>query len=259
MCPHSTNHSPKGHHSLRRSPRPRRVADSERHSYPAEAYFAISSWNPDTKLTVCPPTTALMGRPSRYTTRLVATGLASMSVGFFIMSRVAADAAYWGPIIVAMLCMASGLSLVTSPSTEAVMGSLPREKAGVGSAVNDLSREVGGVLGVAVTGSVFLSLYSPRLVELFTKVPGLVGALPHGVLAQARESVGAAYVVGQRSPAFVQPRVFHAVSESFMHGFGAACVFVSVMALVGSVAALRFLPARAVDNTEPTHDSRPPE
>jgi hypothetical protein len=186
------------------------------------------------------------------TTRVVATGLALMSVGFFIMSRVAADAAYWGPIIVAMLCMASGLSLVTSPSTEAVMGSLPREKAGVGSAVNDLSREVGGVLGVAVTGSVFLSLYSPRLVELFTKLPGLLGALPHGVLDQARESVGAAYVVGTKSPAFVQPRVFHAVSESFMHGFGAACVFVAVAALIGSVAALRFLPARAVENTEPT-------
>jgi len=179
------------------------------------------------------------------TTRVVATGLFFMSIGFFIMSRVDADTAFWGPVIIAMLIMACGLSLVTSPSTEAVMGSLPREKAGVGSAVNDLSREVGGVLGVAVTGSVFLSLYSPRLIELFGKVQGLLPALPEGVAEQARESVGAAYAIGQQSPEVVRPQVLSAVSESFMHGFGAASLFVSAMALVGSIAALRFLPARA--------------
>ncbi|MFZ9629191.1 MAG: MFS transporter [Ilumatobacteraceae bacterium] len=179
------------------------------------------------------------------TTRVVALGLFSMSVGFFVMSRVQADAAYWGPIIISMLLMACGLSLVTSPSTDAVMGSLPREKAGVGSAVNDVSREFGGVLGVAVTGSVFLSLYSPRLVERFTALPGLVAALPDGVLDEARESVGAAYGVGLRSPEAVRPSVFAAVSDSFMHGFGTACLVVSIAALVGSALALRFLPARA--------------
>lgn len=184
------------------------------------------------------------------TTRVVALGLFNMSVGFFIMSRVEADSAYWGPIIVSMLIMACGLSLVTSPSTDAVMGSLPREKAGVGSAVNDLSREVGGVLGVAVTGSVFLSLYSPRLVDLFTAIPGLVPALPEGVLGQAEESVGAAYSVAQQSPEAARPQVLGAVSESFMHGFGTACLVVSVAALVGSVLALRFLPARAASASQ---------
>ena len=134
------------------------------------------------------------------------------------------------------------------------MGSLPREKAGVGSAVNDLSREVGGVLGVAVTGSVFLSLYSPRLVELFGRIPGLVPALPKGVLGQARESVGAAYFVAMQSPEYTRLPVVNAVKQSFMHGFGAACVFVSVAALVGSIAAFRFLPARA---TSPATDSQP--
>ena len=91
----------------------------------------------------------------------------------------------------------------------------------------------------------FLSLYSPKLVELFNKIPGLVPALPQGVLGQARESVGAAYFVGQKSPEAVRPHVFSAVSDSFMHGFGAACVFVAVAALIGSLTALRFLPARA--------------
>ena len=147
-----------------------------------------------------------------------------------------------------MLFIANGLSLVTSPSTDAIMGSLPREKAGVGSAVNDISREVGGTLGVAVTGSVFLSLYSPRLGELFRGVPGLVEALPEGVLAQAQDSVGAAYAVSLQSPEAARPLVQDAVSGAFMHGFQMACMVTSVTALVGSLFALKFLPARATDD-----------
>lgn len=190
------------------------------------------------------------------TTRVVALGLFNMSVGFLIVSQVDADAAYFGPIIISMLFIANGLSLVTSPSTDAVMGSLPRNKAGVGSAVNDISREVGGTLGVAVTGSVFVSLYSPKLTELFSGLPGLVDALPDGVFDDATQSVGAAYAVAQMSPDAARGAVLNAVSESFMHGFNTACLVVSAVALIGSVAALVFLPPRAVvPGAEPAADA----
>lgn len=179
------------------------------------------------------------------TTRVVAAGLLSMSIGFLIVSQIAADTAYWGPIVISMLFIACGLSLVTSPSTEAVMGSVPRERAGVASAVNDISREVGGTLGVAITGSIFLSLYSPRLADAFEQIPGLVDALPEGVFEQAQDSVGAAFTVAELSPPAVQPQVIAAVSDSFMNGFGTACLVVSVVAFVGSILALRFLPARS--------------
>jgi EmrB/QacA subfamily drug resistance transporter len=182
------------------------------------------------------------------TKRVVALGLLNMSIGFFIVSRVDADSAYFGPVIISMLIMANGLGLVTAPATEAVMGSLPREKAGVGSAVNDISREIGGTLGVAVTGSVFVSMYSPKIIERFESIPGLVSALPKGVLDMAEESVGAAYAVATQSPSEVQPAVLQAVSDAFMHGFGRACLVVSITALVGAVAALTFLPARARDS-----------
>jgi EmrB/QacA subfamily drug resistance transporter len=178
------------------------------------------------------------------TKRVVALGLVNMSIGFAVMSRVDADTAYFGPIIVSMLLIANGLSLVTSPSTDAVMGSVPRDKAGVGSAVNDISREVGGTLGVAVTGSIFVSLYSPKVIELFSGVPGLVDALPGGVLDAASDSVGAAYAVSQLAPDAVRPAVTAAVSDAFLQGFGTACSVVSVIALAGSVVALTFLPAR---------------
>lgn len=179
------------------------------------------------------------------TTRVVAAGLFNMSVGFFIASRIDADTAYWGPVVVSMLFIANGLSLVTSPSTEAVMGSVPRDRAGVASAVNDISRELGGTLGVAVTGSIFISLYTPEIIDSFQGVPGLVEALPDGVFDQAQDSVGAAYAVAQNSPSIVQPQVLEAVGDSFMRGFGTACLVVGALSLVGSVLALRFLPARA--------------
>lgn len=179
------------------------------------------------------------------TTRVVAMGLLNMSIGFLIASRFESDTAYWGPVVIAMLLIANGLSLVTSPSTEAVMGSVPKERAGVASAVNDISRELGGTLGVAITGSIFISLFSPKIVETFERIPGLVASLAPGVFDQAQDSVGAAYAIAQSSPAAVQSEVVDAVSESFMQGFGTACLVVSIVAFVGSIFALRFLPARA--------------
>lgn len=185
------------------------------------------------------------------TTRVVAAGLFNMSIGLFVVSRIDANTAYWGPIVISMLLIANGLSLVTSPSTEAVMGSVPRERAGVASAVNDISRELGGTLGVAITGAIFVSLYSPRIADTFAGIPGLVEALPDGLFEQAQDSVGAAFVVVERSPASLQPQVADAVSQSFMNGFGTACLVMSAVALVGSLLALRFLPARSTTAAVP--------
>jgi EmrB/QacA subfamily drug resistance transporter len=189
------------------------------------------------------------------TTRVVAAGLFNMSIGFLIVSQIDADSAYWGPIVISMLLIANGLSLVTSPSTEAVMGSVPRERAGVASAVNDISRELGGTLGVAITGSIFISLYSPKIIDTFTSIPGLLDALPDGVFEQAQDSVGAAYAVAQSSPDSVRPLVIDAVSESFMSGFGTACLVVSALAFVGSLFALRFLPARSNNSVDVSRES----
>ena len=184
------------------------------------------------------------------TKRVVALGLLNMSIGFVVASRLDAESAYFGPVVISMVLIANGLSLVTSPSTDAVMGSLPRNKAGVGSAVNDISREVGGTLGVAVTGSVFVSLYTPGIEDNFGRLPGLVESLPPGLYDAARESVGAAYAVVQNSPDSVRPQVLNAVSDAFVNGFSVACTVVAVAAFVGSIAALAFLPSRPTTANE---------
>ena len=174
------------------------------------------------------------------TKRIVAIGLTNMAIGLIIIGFCEAETAYFGPVIISMLFLANGLALVTSPATDAVMGELPREKAGVGSAVNDISREVGGTLGVAISGSVFASLYGPKLGELVAKFN-----LPAEAVALAKESAGAGFAVAERAPTpEAAEAVRQAVSEAFMHGFHTACFTGAGVALFGALFALKFLPAR---------------
>jgi EmrB/QacA subfamily drug resistance transporter len=174
------------------------------------------------------------------TKRIVSLGLTNMAIGLIIIGTAEADTAYWGPVIISMLFLANGLALVTSPATDAVMGELPREKAGIGSAVNDVSREVGGTLGVAISGSVFASLYGPKLGELVAKFN-----MPAEAVALAKESAGAGFAVAEMSPTpEAAAAVRQAVSEAFMHGFHTACFTGAGVALFGALFALKFLPAR---------------
>ncbi len=84
-----------------------------------------------------------------------------------------------------MVVLGTGMGLTSAPATEAIMGVVPAAKAGVGSAVNDATRLLGGTLGVAVIGSVFASLYASRLTS------GLPAGVPASAARAAGESVGA--------------------------------------------------------------------
>jgi EmrB/QacA subfamily drug resistance transporter len=177
------------------------------------------------------------------TKRVVTWGLLSMAIGLFIASQLTPASSYWGVVVPSMLFLASGLACVTSPSTEAVMGSVTRDKAGVASAVNDTAREVGGTLGVAVVGSVFASLYGPRILDNLTGLP-----IPKEGLDAAESSMAAALVVAERAPAAGQGMIIEAARTAFMHGWTTACLVAASVAVVGSFVALAFLPNRAVSH-----------
>ena len=117
-----------------------------------------------------------------------------------------------------MFFMGGGLGLVNAPATEAIMGSLPPAKAGVGSAVNDTARELGGTLGVAIIGSLFASVYSHRLGELLAGSP-----VPADAQRIAGESVGAGIEVARRAGEQAGPQagaaVKAAVDSAFIDGF----------------------------------------
>ena len=182
----------------------------------------------------------------KFGTKVVVTGgLLLMSAGFWLASTYTATTAYWGPVVIGMLLIAAGLTTTTAPSTESILGSLPKEKAGVGSAMNDTTRELGGTLGVAVVGSVFSSIYGPRLVDALKGLP-----IPAPALAAAKESVQAAVVVAERAPGQAKQVVMDAVSSSFMDGLHAGCRVVGVATLLGAIVAAVFLPARAAEATQ---------
>jgi len=180
---------------------------------------------------------------------VVAAGLLLMTAGFVLASTLAADSAYLGPVLVSMVVIAGGLGLTTSPATEAIMGALPPARAGVGSAVNDTTRELGGTLGVALVGSVFASLYGPKVAEQ-------LAGFPEQVVALAEESMGAAVVVSQQVPD--GEAVLQAAQTAFMSGFGAGSLVAAGATAIGMLLALVWLPShhRAVTPSPSTSGSR---
>jgi hypothetical protein len=124
----------------------------------------------------------------RFGTKLIVTlGLVAMA-GFYVWAAVTASVTLgYGIIAIQMVLYGLGMGLTSAPATESIMGAVPRRQAGVGSAVNDSTRLLGGTLGVAVIGSVYASLYGSRLTA------SLPAGLPHGVSAIAHQSLGAAY------------------------------------------------------------------
>ena len=98
-----------------------------------------------------------------------------MAAGFAVAATTDAASSY-GIIVVAMVLMGSGLGVALTPATESILGALPRDQAGVGSAVNDTTREVGGTLGVAVLGSIMATLYGDKVVDAL-RGSGLPAAL----------------------------------------------------------------------------------
>ena len=174
------------------------------------------------------------------TKRVVSGGLTLMALGFLWVSFASATTPYV-EIVGQMLLLGAGLGSTTAPATESIMGSLPIDKAGVGSAVNDTTRELGGTLGVAVIGSVFSSVY----VHALRKGP-VFSTLPQAAQTATKDSVVAAARVGGSLGANA-PTFFLEVRDAFLSGLGTSCLVVAGVAAAGAVFALRFLPARAAE------------
>jgi MFS family permease len=188
------------------------------------------------------------------TKAVVTGGLLSMAAGFAIAATNGVSTPY-AVIVVAMFFMGAGLGLVQAPATEAIMGSLPPAKAGVGSAVNDTARELGGTLGVAIVGSVFSSIYASRLGDALAGTP-----VPSDAVTIASESVGAANEVARQAGATAGPEaqsfVTDAVNSAFIDGWHAGSWVSFAVVVIGALVAWRFLPARADDDrlTRPSED-----
>lgn len=124
--------------------------------------------------------------------RVVLAGLAIMPIGIFMLSLVGVDTHYVF-IAVALVVMAAGSALALPTLSTGIVLSLPLDKAGVGSAVNDTTREVGGAVGIAVIGSILASQYRDG-------IKGSLAALPPEVSDVARDGVGALSGLAKAQP-----------------------------------------------------------
>jgi EmrB/QacA subfamily drug resistance transporter len=194
---------------------------------------------------VAPQSTRLVKRVG--TKLVVAGGLATVAVGLAVASTATPELGYFGRILPSQILLGLGIALAMAPATESIMGSLPREKAGVGSAMNDTTRQVGGALGVAVIGSVFASQYAPAITANLAGVP-----LPGPALDAATDSIGGAFAVAAQAggnpnaidtPIGVQ--IADAARDAFSSSMGRGLLVSAAIALVGALVALIFLPAHA--------------
>jgi EmrB/QacA subfamily drug resistance transporter len=154
--------------------------------------------------------------------RVVSSGLLIVAIGLAILSRCTVDTSYW-VVALSLIVTAIGMGFTTAPSTGAIMQSLPLEKAGVGSAVNDTTREVGGALGVAVFGSLVASGFHSAL-------SGAATALP----AAARSSLGAALQAAGTLPGARGRAVADGARAAYVSGFRGTLVIAAFVAVAAS-------------------------
>jgi len=179
----------------------------------------------------------------RFGTKIIVTAGLALQAGFYFWAASAISPTFsYGLIAIQMVVYGLGIGLTSAPATESIMGAVSTRQAGVGSAVNDSTRLLGGTLGVAVIGSIYASLYSSRLTG------SLPVALPHALASLAHESVGAAYGVSSQLAAHGQGTVAAAVHQvatsAFDHGLSVGCVVAASIALAGALLAAAFLPAQ---------------
>jgi len=137
-------------------------------------------------------------------------------------------------ILITQCLFALGMGLTIAPATASIMGAVSSARAGVGSAINDTTRQVGGALGVAVMGSVGASLYRHSI-----NGSAAAAHLPHAAL----DSVGSTLKAASQLPAGTRTSVVEAAQRAFIHGLDIASLVGVFVALVGAAIAVRYLPA----------------
>jgi len=170
------------------------------------------------------------------TTKVVSAGLLGVA-GLLLTSLFwSPDMPYW-PLGLWFFGAAMTMGWVFGPATDSVMGSVPEAKSGVGSAMNDVTRQVAGALSTAIVGSIISSVYASRVADS-------VASLPEASRAAAEDSIGQANAVAASLPASEAEHVTNAAARAFTEALGIGFTAAAICALVGALAAKRWLPAR---------------
>jgi EmrB/QacA subfamily drug resistance transporter len=158
--------------------------------------------------------------------RVIAGGLIGVAA---VLSTSLAWTPDMAPVLLGLVTFGLALSMgaAMAPATDSVMSAVPEVKAGVGSAMSDVTRQVGGALGVAVIGSIIGTAYSRDMTD------------DQGV---ASESVGAAHAVAERVGGTAGHELADTAGRAFTDALGIGLTAAAVAALAGAVLVLLRLP-----------------
>jgi EmrB/QacA subfamily drug resistance transporter len=177
--------------------------------------------------------------------KVVSSGLLIVGLGLLLLAQSDVHTPYWH-LVVAIVTMAVGMGLSMAPSTTGIMASLPLRKAGVGSAVNDTTRELGGALGVAVLGSLLASKFTAAL-------PASVLGLPGPARTAVRASLGGALGVARSLPPAVGIPLEAAAKGAYVNAMSVSLVAAAIVAVAAAVMVRRFYPDRLVPHEGQGH------
>ena len=168
--------------------------------------------------------------------RLLLLSLGAMIAGMLLMTQLdAASSTFQVAATLFLFGLSGGLGL--TPLTDTVMAAVPVDDAGIGSAVNDVSRELGGALGIALIGSIVNGFYR-------SNVEAALAGQPLEVVEAAREGIGVATITAAQLPADVAAVVTAGANEAFIDAIGIG-LLIGIAFLIGAVAvALVMLPDR---------------
>uniref|UniRef100_UPI0029C95A12 MFS transporter n=1 Tax=Micromonospora sp. RTP1Z1 TaxID=2994043 RepID=UPI0029C95A12 len=195
------------------------------------------------QLVFAPRSAAMVRRFGGRAVAVVGLVLTAVALGGFVF--VDEVTPIWVVLVLTFL-QGTGMANIMPPATESIMSALPREKAGVGSAVSNTVRQVAGALGVAVLGSVLSAVYREDIASALAGLPG-------PARDAADESISGAYAAAaQLGPA--APKLIAAANDSFVAAMHWAAGLSALVAALGILIALRWMPGRPA--TGPT-EARP--
>ncbi len=184
------------------------------------------------------------------TRRTIVTGLVVVVLGLVGMSTLSAQTAY--PFTGVMLgLVGGGLGLALPQATNGVLASVPTERAGMGSAVNDMMGELGGSFGVAILGATMSVFYRQHIEEAITAAGDRISLVPDRAVEAARESLAAASIAAGQVPGDIGAIYRDVVGAAFVSGMTWSLLIGAVFVTLGALLAWRRFPV----HVEPVDES----
>jgi EmrB/QacA subfamily drug resistance transporter len=169
--------------------------------------------------------------------RVASTGLGFVALALALTSRFTPETDYWY-LLITIVLLGGGMAMTMTPMTTQLMSAVPRDRAGIGSAMNDTTRELGGALGVAVLGSVVTSQYA-------SGVSGAAAQFPAQIQDTIKASIGGVHgLIDQGAvPAELASGLLTTAKNAFVDGFSLAAATGAVIVFVTAIAVRRLMPS----------------